>query len=608
MYLLKKLYNKFCGRMSVMFVVFFFSYFTTSAQGNIAPCFNSVDTIGCVPFTVKMRECTGGAKNIKYNFGLGYDTTSTFTYTKPGVYSVKQTIENTNSNVNNVIEKKNFIRVVAPTNPSFRTYTCDNFAVAVQLTDIQFKSYLIDFGDGTSTVEGPNVKVIHFYTDNTSRTISVTGMLSNGVCPMMSQKEIIPQEKVQRNENLIFSLNSTQNADVDVKLQLDAAFDYDFYTLNGNLVYSINNLNGPINFVLKNLADSCVYYTVTNACEQVFTSEPTCFSQLKLNPTEKSIDLNWKVSLLAQVKQIEIYQNSELLATLSSGAETYIDTTVRCTNSYCYTLKSYYLNGTITESKACTTAQVHSKPEDLDSYKASFNAQNQLVFTWTLKKGNVMSQIELTNMSGTQIFKGFANTYILNNYTINDCYKLQYSDSCGLMSDPSEEICPIYLAVQTQDVLTYNLSWTAYQPSSQLKEYQIIVNDSLWATTTALDFQLKVPEGYIVRKIYISSSLPVVGEVRSNYVEIQVQAGVYFPTAFSPNGDGQNDTFFAIANHVQDLKWAIYNIWGQLIFVSQNNEPWSGADAQVGTYNYIATYTDPNGKKHTKRDFVVLLK
>ena len=52
---------------------------------------------------------------------------------------------------------------------------------------------------------------------------------------------------------------------------------------------------------------------------------------------------------------------------------------------------------------------------------------------------------------------------------------------------------------------------------------------------------------------------------------------IYFPSAFSPNNDGVNETFFARGIYVEEFELMIFNRWGELIYKSTNfNEAWDG--------------------------------
>ncbi|WP_179352646.1 gliding motility-associated C-terminal domain-containing protein [Winogradskyella vidalii] len=82
----------------------------------------------------------------------------------------------------------------------------------------------------------------------------------------------------------------------------------------------------------------------------------------------------------------------------------------------------------------------------------------------------------------------------------------------------------------------------------------------------------------------------------------------YIPQGFSPNNDTKNDWF-----NIQDLydiftahELQIYNRYGELIFVGNNDMPWNGTinkglnnignKVPIGTYYYILNLNDPNYK------------
>jgi len=63
-----------------------------------------------------------------------------------------------------------------------------------------------------------------------------------------------------------------------------------------------------------------------------------------------------------------------------------------------------------------------------------------------------------------------------------------------------------------------------------------------------------------------------------NVVQKECLKGVYFPNAFTPDGNRRNDTFKPIVGGLlREYKLSVYNRWGQLIFSSTNPEQgWDG--------------------------------
>jgi gliding motility-associated-like protein len=74
---------------------------------------------------------------------------------------------------------------------------------------------------------------------------------------------------------------------------------------------------------------------------------------------------------------------------------------------------------------------------------------------------------------------------------------------------------------------------------------------------------------------------------------------IFFPTAFSPNNDGVNDTFFPLSNcEINNYRFVVYNRWNELLFESnQVGEGWNGTykgvSQPVDVYIYHISYTFP---------------
>jgi gliding motility-associated-like protein len=89
---------------------------------------------------------------------------------------------------------------------------------------------------------------------------------------------------------------------------------------------------------------------------------------------------------------------------------------------------------------------------------------------------------------------------------------------------------------------------------------------------------------------------------------------IYFPTAFTPNGDGKNDLFGALGNLsiLTDFELVVFNRWGQRVFYSTNPfMKWNGRmgnDMITGTYVWHARYSSPYGKNITQNGTVILIR
>ena len=96
----------------------------------------------------------------------------------------------------------------------------------------------------------------------------------------------------------------------------------------------------------------------------------------------------------------------------------------------------------------------------------------------------------------------------------------------------------------------------------------------------------------------------------------QCEPRLFSPNAFSPNGDGVNDTFLPLNAYTTDLELRIYNRWGEVIFASTAENPaWDGTyrgqQAQTMVYPYVISYKSeyfPERPRAEKRGSVLLLR
>jgi gliding motility-associated-like protein len=93
----------------------------------------------------------------------------------------------------------------------------------------------------------------------------------------------------------------------------------------------------------------------------------------------------------------------------------------------------------------------------------------------------------------------------------------------------------------------------------------------------------------------------------TNCDSIEKECKLFFPNAFTPNGDGINDKFYPLTICTfEKYEFLIYNRWGELIFQTSNQtDKWDGkykgSDCPDGIYVYKITYKVPS--QQTKNVF-----
>lgn len=214
---------------------------------------------------------------------------------------------------------------------------------------------------------------------------------------------------------------------------------------------------------------------------------------------------------------------------------------------------------------------------------------------------------------------------------MNYSYFIRAVDHCGEQS-PEGPINTTILLGGKSDGYKAKLHWTDYEKwFSGVKHYDILIReDNTFKVVATVDdkpeeFEFDFPETAIddsvcfkVRAVKDSTDLV---ESFSNVICLISDAQVHVPTAFSPNGDGHNDTFRPTAimvfnktgNPILDYELEIYNRWGERVFETDDvNIGWDGTfmgqECPQGTYVYRikALALDGLSNFHLQGTFVLL--
>jgi gliding motility-associated-like protein len=102
----------------------------------------------------------------------------------------------------------------------------------------------------------------------------------------------------------------------------------------------------------------------------------------------------------------------------------------------------------------------------------------------------------------------------------------------------------------------------------------------------------------------------------TNCFKIDPKFVLYIPNAFTPNGDGDNDTFFAKGEYINEFEMRIFDRWGNMIFYSNDmNRGWNGKInntsaelCQEDVYVYQIRIKDNLNKGHKYVGKVTLIK
>ncbi len=91
-------------------------------------------------------------------------------------------------------------------------------------------------------------------------------------------------------------------------------------------------------------------------------------------------------------------------------------------------------------------------------------------------------------------------------------------------------------------------------------------------------------------------------------------SGVYFSSAFTPNGDNRNDDFGPLGNvsALNNYRLLVYNRYGEQVFMSNDpqgkwNGTYKGGRPNTGTFVWVAEYT-LNGQQQSRKGTVTLIR
>jgi len=96
-------------------------------------------------------------------------------------------------------------------------------------------------------------------------------------------------------------------------------------------------------------------------------------------------------------------------------------------------------------------------------------------------------------------------------------------------------------------------------------------------------------------------------------VDVPPYSELYIPTAFSPNGDGNNDVYYIFGSCIKEFHFMIFDRWGEKVFETTDNSiGWDGKHKgkllDPGVFMYSFVGTSNTGDKLEQKGSITLLK
>ncbi|TXB62005.1 T9SS type B sorting domain-containing protein [Phaeodactylibacter luteus] len=421
-------------------------------------------------------------------------------------------------------------------------------------------------------------------------------------------------------------------------------------TVFGNTTYTDNTAD-PLN------RQETYFIEAIDACgNKSLVSPPhttmTLAADGAVDPCQRSVALTWTPYEGWPVGSYDIFEvapdGTRLLASTVAGSETAAAFNgVNTSGTYCFAIVANQANGSNTASspELCVEAVV---TEGLTTFAAT-NATvspNGIEVTWAWNPDAALAAYNVQrafNGSGfTDVDAQATAPPLMPNNTYTDAaaapstgsytYQIVATDVCGAPTT-SNQVSTIFLAVDAQNGQN-TITWTPYTNGlGVVQDYRIFRQLPDGTTTDIGSFGpntfgatdvINLNDPGQVQACYfaqatatvdLNDTLSVEVVSRSNLACAVQEAKVYIPTAFSPNGDGRNDTFqpflqFGVPTAYQ---LTIYNRWGGQVFETQEpGKGWDGTSdgelANTGSYGYTLRIVQASGTVIEESGEVVLVR
>jgi len=587
--------------------------------------------------------------NVQYNYNYtggepkqaDLSSAAEFTYLRQGSYRILQLGSN---GAGSVACKK--IEVYYA--PNFTVKACSGGKVQVTIpTDSstqRYDEFTINWGGNvTSKIPKAATMVASFsYPANTNAaTISVTGSVSGQslgcskpaasvVLSTTNLTAVAIRKVTARTDGLVDVLvKGSQGATAEVQVNDGSGT----FKNTGQLMTTNDTTSITVRDIDANKNTYCFRLSANDGCDNAaITSNEVCSINLDVVAQNRQNALSWKEYPRATgFQSYRLTRNSASLGGISNITTTStIDRNVTCNEQYCYQMTVLLANQVESVSPIrCVKAISNETPSLVqNAFVSVLETEQKIELRATPPaSGTTPAKFKILFLraaNGSNDFKEVAvkdNTLTYLDDTADPaaqsyCYKIQYENSCGNRSEPTEPICSIRLYSKTNTTV----DWTAESPFlTPVSVYELevfneqndLVHQEPLGGNTSFDPSLYNPDQQLFRYRIKAKTQNASLISYSNFYVFTRDAIVFIPDAFSPNGDSMNDKFAPKGQFMDKSRLIVYNRWGQVLFETANAiDGWdgnvNGQPAVEGTYVYRLEITDSLGKNFVKTGTMLL--
>ncbi|MEQ8363651.1 MAG: gliding motility-associated C-terminal domain-containing protein [Cyclobacteriaceae bacterium] len=596
-----------------------------------------VDQIkGCAPLIVTLTNLLAGNCNGANPCSMDYEGNGqqtlnlfTFQYNTPGVYNLQVLYQG--QGADNIT-----ITVVENIQPDFEIYSCANADVTIKVLEDSYQQLVIDFNDGDPEVfipSGNNATAYNDYATPGNKSIAVRGLNLNSAdncdskvqtfnalptlpAPIITQLTTLDKARIQ----LDFSTQPHIQYRLEIAVNSAGPFQQ-LATLYEPTTYTTSNLNAEVNYY-------CFRLSAYDVCNGFNTySNVICSPKFNLNIQSGINQLTWATANTG-IQSTEVERDDATHTVIPGAPTSFIDIDIECKTNYCYRIINRYAGGVRSESlQFCGTSFKINTPPAITNVSSTVTSEG-LNIEWIQDPGSTPAKYDIlisndgesfTHLGTSPILKFLHKGYLPGG---NSSYRINYTDECDNKSPEGIVINPIYMT-GTMDNNIVTLNWTEYEGWANGVSDYIIDKFDLKGTlyqsinagisTTFIDDAADPDHQFITYRIRARANQSGIAASVSNPLNFIKDSKIFFPTAFSPNGDQLNDQFFVSGQFIVKMELSIFNRWGELMFTtSKQGETWDGTfngkPVAEDAYVWSAEVTDLAGRTYKESGTVALLR
>lgn len=598
--------------------------------------FQVAEKSGCAPFSITLTinapsVCNGANPcDMDWNGDNNYDENLVFThiYTQPGTYWLQVLFQA--SGVDSIQ-----IEVIQDIPPTFEIYTCGGNSAQYNITDTNYDQYVVDFNDGSPVaVVGQGGTGVHTFAAAGPQAMTVRGRDVNaqdnctGVSQTFNAVATLPAPTITELRILDpAQIQLIHNGSDYIRYQLEMAVN------NSGAFTPIQDVYNNTTILVPNLQASNNYYCFRlgafDPCNNTTAySNVICSADLDLNIQSDVNILIWNTAS-AGITDYSLQRNGAPYFIIPVASNSFNDMDVVCKTDYTYQLISNYANGSRSYSLPQTGTALSDTPPAPVQNITTIVDQNSVLLEWDQDPAFTPIEYTISKSSVNYTSIGTANTQTFtdSNYSNDDenavCYRVTYVDLCDNQSPSLVDACPIQLSGVLGTANDVTLNWTTYTGwQSGVQNYTIekysesgtLLQTFDAGTATSFTDNVDDPSNQIyVYVVRANASNAALNQSVSNTIRVIKDPTIFYPTAFTPNGDGLNDNFQVMGQYIVEFRMNIFNRWGELIFSTEDiAQGWDGTlNGKIvpeGTYVFDADLTDLAGRTFNRAGPFVLLR